>query len=143
MSFVKNALLSVLVFSAVITGFIYVLGDLNTNYSIATPSEINSSNNTILINEVGNMSLDIRNTMKPSEISSSQTNFLDVFTMGSSMIANTISLIFIGLPKMLYSIVVIAGEAIGLPPWVTKVITTAIGILITFMIMKFILRRSP
>ena len=143
MSFVKNALLSLLVFSIVLFGFIDFMGELSNTYNTQPLTQLNDSNNTLILNQVKNMSNNIRGTMKPSQISSTQTSFLDYFTMGSGIIANTISLVFAGLPQMLYNVTIIVGNTIDLPKWATQSVLAAIGILITFASMKFILRRSP
>lgn len=134
---IEGFLLGFVIFSVFIVGFVYVIGDLNTNYQGIVQNNISTSkfNNTYnTINNIYNLSNDQSDAVFGSELETD--NFVDTAYKGAYTALRQIRTTF----SLMGNIFNDVATEIGIPSFFIKFALTALLLLIIFGIISYVLR---
>lgn len=144
MSFLKNLMTGVILFSFISTGFILLINDLNTNYS--SSYELDGGNQAYL-NKIDNLTSrvdfltsEMNSSMSAQSISTGEIGTFEKFILGGKIAAGIFSTI-INLPGLIFETIALSVGILNIPNWVVGFISLIVWVSIIFSIGAFLMGR--
>lgn len=141
MGILTDSLIPIIVFIIVISGFTFIVGDLNTNYQTSyTDTQLANSQ---YMNDITNVTTDITNQLSAKNLAeaTSSNNLVAQVISGGQLVTGLFTVIITDIPKLANIIITSALSGLGID-WLLPYIILIFFIIVIAAGVKFVLGRE-